>query len=507
MDHLSSYQPYQVYYGDIHNHCNISYGHGSIEDAYTNARLQLDFASVTGHAWWPDMPKAEGRFKRLVEYHQHGFSKLDSMWNHVQEVTEEFHEEGKFVSFLSFEWHSSAHGDYCFYYKGAKGEIIRKANIEDMRVELRRLKEKGISMMMIPHHICYLAGYRGINWDDFDPEFSPVVEIVSMHGCSEHDDAPKPYLHTMGPRDGRSSLITGLKKGFHFGLIGSTDHHAGHPGSHGHGRMAVWAEDLSRDSLWKAIHDRKTYALTGDKIELAFDLNGAIMGQDAAASDQREMQISLQGENPLDYIEIIRNGEAIHRLSSHEINHQPQNNFIGLIGISVGWGNRPERFEWDVQLYIENGLITRPLPSFKGDVTVSPQNNDQTSYQVSSWNQVDERHIEFKTSTISNPNITTDTTQSFGLHIEGDSKTKIVATINGKTVVYSLIELLDGPRTGYLEGFVSPAYKLWRAVPKDEYCWTTAFLDKRDVSKQDWYYVRVRQKNDQWAWSSPVYVG
>ena len=39
---------YSAYYGDIHNHCGISYGHGTIEDAYENAKLQLDFVSVTG---------------------------------------------------------------------------------------------------------------------------------------------------------------------------------------------------------------------------------------------------------------------------------------------------------------------------------------------------------------------------------------------------------------------------------------------------------------------------
>ena len=44
-----------VYYGDIHNHCGISYGHRNLETALENARLQLDFVSITGHALWPDM--------------------------------------------------------------------------------------------------------------------------------------------------------------------------------------------------------------------------------------------------------------------------------------------------------------------------------------------------------------------------------------------------------------------------------------------------------------------
>lgn len=506
MNHLSSYSPFGVYYGDIHNHCNISYGHGSIEDAYDNARLQLDFASVTGHAWWHDMPPAQGRLKGLVEYHQRGFERLDSVWDHVQEVTEGVHQDGRFVSFLSFEWHSSAHGDHCFYYNGARGEILRKPDMEQMRAAMRRLKQQGIDTMMIPHHICYLDGYRGIHWDDFDPEFTPVVEMVSMHGCGEHDDAPRPYLHSMGPRDGRSSLIAGLNRGFRFGLIGSSDHHAAHPGSHGHGRMAVWAENLSRDGVWRAIHERRTYALTGDRIELAFELNGALMGQTAARCDEREISFSVRGENPLDYVEIVRNGEVVHRVGSHEFERGPRAGFSGVVALNLGWGERYDRFAWEVRIEVRDGRIVQPLPRFKGEVTVSPQVDDQARYHHSAWRQLDERRVEFTTSTAPNPNVFTDLTQGFGLRIEGDERTLIRATINGTMIEHSLAELLDGPRSDYVDGFVSPAYQFSRAVPDDELCWTGAFADQRDPAHSDWYYARVRQKNDQWAWSSPIYL-
>jgi hypothetical protein len=63
---LTPYDGLTAYTGDIHNHCGISYGHGSIEDAYRNARLQLDFASVTGHASWHDMPTEP---RHVHDYH------------------------------------------------------------------------------------------------------------------------------------------------------------------------------------------------------------------------------------------------------------------------------------------------------------------------------------------------------------------------------------------------------------------------------------------------------
>ena len=63
----TAYRTLRPYFGDLHNHCDISYGRGSLDEAYANARLQLDFASVTGHAHWPDMPPREGRLAYLVD--------------------------------------------------------------------------------------------------------------------------------------------------------------------------------------------------------------------------------------------------------------------------------------------------------------------------------------------------------------------------------------------------------------------------------------------------------
>ena len=58
---MRGYEGLQAYYGDLHNHCGISYGHGTMEEALANARERLDFCSITGHAHWPDMPEPDAR--------------------------------------------------------------------------------------------------------------------------------------------------------------------------------------------------------------------------------------------------------------------------------------------------------------------------------------------------------------------------------------------------------------------------------------------------------------
>ncbi len=46
------------------------------EDALLNAREQLDFCSVTGHALWPDMPPRDDAIGYIVDFHREGFARL-----------------------------------------------------------------------------------------------------------------------------------------------------------------------------------------------------------------------------------------------------------------------------------------------------------------------------------------------------------------------------------------------------------------------------------------------
>ncbi|MEI2421986.1 hypothetical protein V6O07_17040, partial [Arthrospira platensis SPKY2] len=55
-------------------------------------------------------------------------------------------------------------------------------------------------------------------------------------------------------------------------------------------------------------------------------------------------------------------------------------------------------------------------------------------------------------------------------------------------------------------GFVSPAVCFHQAVPELAYTCRFTLPHEHLSTQRDWYHVRVRQRNDQWAWSSPVLV-
>ncbi|MFW6598945.1 DUF3604 domain-containing protein [Propionibacteriaceae bacterium Y2011] len=498
------YDGLSLYVGDIHNHCGISYGHGSLDDAFRNARLQLDFASVTGHAWWHDIPRDSAELAELVDYHDEGFARLESLWPEVTETTEAYNQEGEFASFLSFEWHSSQYGDHCVYYRDGKGPLLRSPNLARLQQDMRRLRRQGVALMAIPHHVGYRQGWRGANWTTFTNEFSPVVEIISMHGCGESDDAPRPYLHTMGPREGNNTAVRGLRDGLRFGFIGSTDHHSAHPGSHGYGRMAVWADELTRQSLWRAVHARHTYAITGDRIEMRTGLNDAIMGESTPATDRRTVWADVRGLDKIDYVEVLRNGEVIERVGT--VANHPRDRFSGVVSLSVGWGEANRDRVWDVSIEVVDGELVSVEPRLHGHDVVAPTNHVPHSYCQSWWLRESSHRVQLHTRTSGNPNVLTDATQGLALRIVGHRSTTITVEVDGNRTTHTLAELRQASRVRYPGTVFGGAYKLHQAVPDEQCSQSFAFDDDRPSGTTDWYYVRARQVNDEWAWSSPIWV-
>ena len=233
---------YNLYWGDLHCHCNISYAHGSIEDALDAAAQQLDFCAVVGHSSWHDLPSDREKYGYWIDYHNRGFEKLAGLWPKIIKLTKDTLKPGKFIPFLAFEWHSMKYGDHNVYYMKPEGDIVKADSVEELRDKMRTK-----NAFVIPHHVAYMKGHRGVNWDHFKvSSVTPFVEIYSRHGCSVTDISPYTNLHDMGPRSGEGTIEEGLKRGHKFGFIASTDHHAGYPGNYGDGRVGVYTDKLTQ---------------------------------------------------------------------------------------------------------------------------------------------------------------------------------------------------------------------------------------------------------------------
>ena len=357
-------------YGDIHNHSDLSYGHGRFEDALARAALQLDFLSVTGHAHWPDMPVDDPSVAHIVDFHVKGFAKLRERWPRHFADLKAANRDG-FTVFPGYEIHSSAYGDYTIVYRDLEPAPLILA---DSPAELRARLEQALPgrAFAFPHHIGYRLGARGINWDAFDPVLSPFVEMNSMHGCAEQSEGERTYLHSMGPVDGHSTMQHGLATGHLFGIVGNTDHHSAFPGSYGHGRMAVYAGGNDRAAIWDAMLARRTNALTGDNIHLLIALGDAIQGAVVPPSDSASLQIEAVGGGFIDCIDVIRNGRLAHRISPDLTPAPLSGERETILHLELGWGARGKSHRWRCEVSIDGGEILAVEPRLRGAEIVSP---------------------------------------------------------------------------------------------------------------------------------------
>jgi hypothetical protein len=502
--------PYQLYWGDLHSHCSISYGHGTVEQALARARRQLDFCSITGHAFWPDMPTDRSRYADIIDYHSDGFNRLARNWSKLLARQAAASEPGRFLALPSYEWHSLKYGDHNVYTPGPDLRLQDAADLPALR-EMARAQ----GAIVIPHHIGYAAGYRGIDWQHFRDDCSPFAEIYSLHGCSESDAAPYPMLHDMGPRDAGSTAEAGWDRGHRFGIIASTDHHSAYPGSHGDGRLGVFATALTREALWEAFLARRVYAATGDKIDARFSIDDAWIGSTIQVPGRRHMRVVVHGTDAIDRVELFKNGRILRRLFS-ESDHSPlTTHHLGMqtyrLRITWGWGRKDQRVAWNGQLRLSEGSIDRIDSCFAGPPVVAPVHHHSDAEVPDDIDLphalVDQgsRGCAWQSLTTGNLSMRHATTQALSLEITAPLNAQATLVVNDTRLTHTLGDLRGAGRCHYLRGWLSEAIRIGPLVPVSECC-LEAEIDDDPERPTDIYRLRVAQQNGQWAWLTPIWV-
>lgn len=494
-------------YGDIHNHCNISYGHGSLTGALERARLQLDFVSITGHAAWPDMPVDDPSVAHIVDFHVKGFAKLKAGWLDHFNTLATYDAPGAFTVFPGYEIHSAAHGDYTIVYADLEPQPFELAD-DPAGLKAALAKAKGDRAFGYPHHIGYRLGARGINWSSFDAELSPFVEMFSMHGCAENSLTDRPYLHSMGPLNGSSTMQAGLAGGHVFGIVGSTDHHSGFPGSYGHGRLAVYTQSNDRDAIWSGMRGRHTNALTGDSIHLLTAISGIVQGGIVSPADEAELQIEAVGGGFIDAIDIMRNGALFERvtpaLDPRPISSDSDGVFDTILFLELGWGARGSAHAWTGRISVSGGDITGVEPRLRGDEIVSPLEGDHSGHAVPSVSRSGPE-VVFAVTATANPNNLTPATQGIAVHMRVGETSEIRVDLDGRALTIPVSRLLSGSISGNLGPIDSPAYRFHQLPRPSQWQWQgTVPLGRTEPGEN--FYVRLRQSGGQMAWTSPIFV-
>ena len=497
---MTSDQP-PIFWGDIHNHNAVGYAKGSLERSLEIAQEHLDFFAHTGHAQWHDMPlMPNNAHEKWVK----GFDVMRKGWPEVVRMVRDAYEPGKFVTLLGYEWHSSSYGDYCLYYPGDEGELAYFESGEELQEYARRN-----GCIAIPHHVGYKRGWRGYNWDHFDPRVSPVVEIFSEHGACERDRGPFPMIrHSNGGRDTANCVQAALARGLRFGFVASTDDHLGYPGAYGEGLVAVLADELSRDAIWQAIRQRRTYAVTGDRIGVRFTLNGQPMGSEIAATPERRIEFEVEGWDEIDQVEILKNGTTLATFRPECAT--PWTPWPGAAKCRLEWGwgpwadlNMARTADWDITLRTHGARIQQGMTCFQSGPFEEAKRNRVLARKPTEWH--------WQSCTSRRQAFEERATNAIVFALSGGLDDRVELTLTKPAELrmsFSLGELAANSGVEFTGPFTSESVLVHRLVSPLEYRLAGEYVDEcPDAAGADYYYLRVRQGNGQMAWASPMWVG
>lgn len=278
---------YNVYYGHLHNHCAISDGTGTADDAYNYAKntAGLDFFGLSDHAY-------------LMS---------DSEWQTVISTANNYNEDGVFAAFWGFEWSHSTYGhvtvvntnDYCSTSsQPAFSDLLSWVNTREC-----------VAFFNHPGR----QNSTGVEFGHF--QNTPSDKFVGMELWNKND-LFNVYYYNDGyySSDGNLGYFDeALTRGWKIGAEGSEDNHVASWGTYNNCNLAVLATNLTKTDIYEAIKSRRFFSTLDKNIKMSFKIDGNEMGSTMEGNSGQSMQILLSdddGEN-FSKIQLFLNGVVV----------------------------------------------------------------------------------------------------------------------------------------------------------------------------------------------------
>jgi hypothetical protein len=490
----------RTFFGDLHNHNDIGYAQGTLTRSFEIARNHLDFFAFTPHAYWPDIGAYPGNIENKW---LNGFAVAKARWPQVVEHAHRFDAPGSFVTLLGYERHSTAEGDYHIIFPDLQGDYELIASLKEFQDFARRR-----GAILIPHHPANRLGHRGTDIRLLDAGVSPLMEIFSEWGCAEHDRAPYAYKrHTEPGRWTENTWQRFLEKGHRLGAIASSDDHLGYPGGYREGLAAIQASSLTREALFDALRNRRTYAVTGDRIELDFTCNGRPMGQSLGFTPKRHLRVGVRGWAQVERVEVLKNNHVIHReFPMDRVPGASRWNSPVTLRFEYGWGPWAAlgwggTADWRFRIEIEGGRIEALQPCFTPGPLEERRRDrivkrDATSVEIESFTAIRQQVDDYSQKAIV-------------LRVAGRPATRVRVACEKPSrceLVQTFAQLERSSEMLFTGPFPLESAMLHRLVFADNCECSFTVDDEESGASLNWYYVRVFQSNGESAWSSPIWV-
>jgi hypothetical protein len=232
-----------------------------------------------------------------------------------------------------------------------------------------------------------------------------------------------------------------------------------------------------------------------------------MMGRELDFSPERDFSMSVEGWDQLDRVELLKNNRVIKRdFPMDRIPGSGSWNNPVVTRFEYGWGPWPALdmtrvCDWIFTIRIENGRLESFQPCFQS----GPLEEDRLDQVLSH----DQQHIKLKSFTALRQQFEDYSTKAVAMKIRGGPETRITVQLESParvSLTRSFSELAESNEMLFTGDFPKESAMLHRLIFQENFKSDFTFTDRDSGKQADWYYLRAVQANEQYAWSSPIWV-
>ena len=287
---------WNLYFGQLHAHTDISNGAGSVEEAFQYASQVdgLDFFAVTDHSDSfdnADMGAIDADGADISADWAAGKQAAASVTN------------GDFVGLFGFEmtWPEDKQLGHISTFNTPGWQTRDQADFENVPTALENYYK---ALTSVPGSVSQFNHPDTVHgdferFDHYSPQYDAVVSLLEVAGedgvvdCEYYDLA--------------------LDKGWHVAPTNNQNNHKGQWGDASDARTVVLAKSLTEEALYAAMKDRRVYATQDSDLTVYYTLNGAVMGSIIPKSKEAEITVFLSDptDEAIGSVEVVTDGGAV----------------------------------------------------------------------------------------------------------------------------------------------------------------------------------------------------
>ena len=287
---------WNVYFGQLHAHTNLSDGTGSVEEAFDYASKveNLDFFAVTDHSDSFDNADAG-------EIAKDGAG-ISTGWAAGKQAAASVTNED-FVGLFGFEmtWPEDKQLGHISTFNTPGWQTRDQADFENVPTALEHYYK---ALTTVPGSVSQFNHPDIIHgdferFDHYSPEYDEAVSLLEIAGEDGAVDCE--YYHLA------------LDKGWHVAPTNNQNNHNGQWGDASRARTVILAETLTEEALYDAMKDRRVYATQDSDLTVYYMLNGAVMGSILPKSEEAEITVFLSDptDEAIGNVEVVTDGGAV----------------------------------------------------------------------------------------------------------------------------------------------------------------------------------------------------